>query len=597
MDALHALEKESKMHNLPTRLQTLLDTVNHCLRQLDSKAFLYGDALLYQMTGNEGLLLNKEINIIISYDVDFNVNTLYQQLIQRIVINKEIERSETLYHIASMGFELKMNLVFQFDPTRLIQAKQFGRFNFDVLFYDLSTKELRHPPEVSDDISTLTNINDPEGWAFEDILGFARKIGTLSEITIDERQNEHLKNISLAMVPESLDTSWDEEIEDILLSRHPGSALRFLAETFVDGMPWIFKTLVDYMISLDVPINEESTIETVFNEKKFNLTNLYNDHFLAEKQAFETSDEIHHRLTTTLKLLFDSPNLVIPKPYVNRIRTMAGGVLGRCCLGSKVGGAIQFFGCGENIEQEDCLGLPVFCTGGDPCLKEHPAFSHIPENNWQLITVTNREWCPDQVCPEGDPPIHCLPPTSSSLSSSNSSSSNSSSNSSSSSTSNSSSSSSLSSSSLSSSSNSSSSSSSGGICKDCPDFDFAITPVLDVWNTTSSSIGTDGCKIFRFIVSQDDLDQGHMFHFTTCDSGGSGGTANFTTLLKGFEPGDCPSDFSWISTVCETTRSDLQTTTPQPSISQTGNHYIKVEEDGGGSGGTFTLAYTKGLPV
>lgn len=355
---LHVPEKESKMHNLPSRLQSLLDTVSHCTKQSDGTVFLHGDSLLFMLTGNEDLLLNKKIDLIISYDVGFDVHELYQRLIRHVVINREIENSETRYHIASMGYELKIELVYQFDPTRLVQVRQLGRFNYDALFYDLSQKELRHPPEVSSDISVLSNINDLENWSFEDIMGFARKMGTFVEFEIETKQKERLHDISLSTVQESLDISWDEEIEDILLSRRPGAALRFLTNTFVDGMPWIFKVLVDYMISLNVPINEESTIETVFNEKKFNLIDLYNDYFLADKKSFETADEIHHRLTTTLKLLFDSPNLVIPKPYVNRIRVMAGGVLGRCCLGSNVNGTIQFFGCGENIEEEDCIGLP-----------------------------------------------------------------------------------------------------------------------------------------------------------------------------------------------------------------------------------------------
>ncbi len=400
-------EIKEKMHNLPIQLQILLDTVNHCSKQSDSTVYLYGDALLYQLTGNENLLLSKNINMIISHDVGFDVHELYQRLIGHIVITKEIENSSTRYHVASGGYELKMDLVYQFDPTRLIQAKQFGRFNIDTLFYNLSIKELRHPPEISDDVSTLLNVNDPQSWGFEDVLGFARKVGTLSEIKVDKNQEQILKNISLAMVQESLNTSWDEEIEDILLSRHPGVALKFLTTTFADGMPWVFKTLVDYMISLNVPINEEATIESVFSEKKFNLVDLYNDYFLADKKSFETPDEVHHRLTTTLKLLFDSPNLTIPKPYVNRIRTMAGSTLGRCCLGSNAGGMIAFFGCGTDIEEEECLGLPVFCQGSDPCLRDHRAFAHIPVNNWSIITITDREWCPDQVCPDATN-VHCL---------------------------------------------------------------------------------------------------------------------------------------------------------------------------------------------
>jgi len=128
----------------------------------------------------------------------------------------------------------KIRLIYQFDPTRLVEVKKIGRFNTDVLFYNLSSGELRHPPEVSDDVSTLTNINDYKEWEFEDVLGFARTIGTLKGIKLDKLQAKKLSNTSLSSLPESLNTNWDEEIENILLSRYPGTALEFLTRTFVD---------------------------------------------------------------------------------------------------------------------------------------------------------------------------------------------------------------------------------------------------------------------------------------------------------------------------------------------------------------------------
>jgi len=397
------------MHNFPTPLQIILDAVKFCSKQFGGDTFVYKDVLLYKLTGNEELLLNKEINIIISHNENFDAHQFYQLLVQQIIINKEIENSNTRCHVISKGFELKIDIVHQFDPTVPDQVKQFGRFNIDTLFYDLSSEALWHPPEHSEDTSMLININDPEDWTFEDILGFARKIGTFKEIKIDENQEKKLKNISLATIQKSPSINWEEELEDILITRYAGTALQFLANTFVDGMPWIFKTFIDYMILLNVPINEESTIETVFNEKKFNLVNSYNDYFLADKKTFETSDEVHHRLTTTLKLLFDSPDLVISKMSVSRIRTMAGEVLGRCCLGSEVEGTIKFFGCGNNVEEIDCLGLPALCpTDSEDCLKNHASFAHIDENSWLFFgSNLKREWCPNQVCPDADN-IHCL---------------------------------------------------------------------------------------------------------------------------------------------------------------------------------------------
>jgi uncharacterized membrane protein YgcG len=443
------------MRSFPDLLQTLLDNIVNCSKEQDNIPYLYGDSLWCESID----FLPKNVNIIVSHDESFDSKLFYQSLLRHVEISQEIEMSDTSYHVIAMGFNLKIDLVYQFDPTRLVEARRFGRFNIDTIFFDLIQGELRHPPEISNDVSTLIN-NSSEQWGFADILGFAEKVGSFPEITIDKEQRKKLENISLSVVEESWDTNWLEAIEDILLSRHPGSALYFMTRTFVDGMPWVFKMLADYVVSLDVPVNEDSTIETVFNKEKIDLVNLYNDYFLEKKNTFETFDEIHHRLTTTLKILFDSPNMVIPKPSTRRFRAMAAGELGRCCLGTKVGSTIVFVGCGENIEEEDCLGLPVFCEGGNPCLKEHSAFSHIPDNIWENITITNREWCPDQVCPDADN-IHCLEEISSSSSSGGSSSSlSSSSNSSSSNSSSSNSSSSISSSGSSSSSRSSSSRSS-----------------------------------------------------------------------------------------------------------------------------------------
>lgn len=397
------------MYKLPDSIQTTLNVINHCAKRNDCEIFLHGNLIMYILTGNHDFLREQKIDLVISYKTGLDTHRLYQCMIQHITINREIENSLSRYHVISSEHEIRIDLIHQFDPEQMIHSNQFGSFNLDLLFYDITREEIRSPQGVSIDSGHLKNIKNHEDWVFEDILGFVTWVGRLPKVIIDEEQLGHLKLISLGITKESLDITWEEQIEEILLLRWSGAALHFIATTFVDGMTWTFKILVDYMISMNVGINEESNVETVFSEKKFELLDLYNDFFLADKRVRESADEVYHRLNTVLKLLFDSPNLSIPRPYINRIRTMAGGTLGRCCLGSDSGGSIVSFGCGTNIEEEECIGFSVNCSvpGSGQCLREHPSFAHIPDLSWNLISVDHREWCPNQVCPDVDN-IHCL---------------------------------------------------------------------------------------------------------------------------------------------------------------------------------------------
>lgn len=405
MRPLREKEQTINLNNFPDNINRFLETIHYCAKKNGHKLFLYGDFALYKITGNSNFLkTQKNIKIILSFNSNFNQQEFYQCLTEHINITKETESSSTKYSFIS-SFNVEIDLIQNFDPINLNQAKQFGRFNFDVNFYNLDTNVFISPLFLSD-TSVLKNVNSD--WIFEDVLGFVLWAGNLPEIHIDNEQYKKLRLLSLGTLKESLDVTWLEQIENILLLRYSGAALRFIANTFADGKTWIFKVLVDYMIFMSVGVNDESDIDTVFNEKKYALIDLYNDFFLEDKTKEETSEDIQHRLTMILKILFDSPNLDIPRPYINKIRAMSGGILGRCCLGTSVGGNISFFGCGNDIEEEDCLGFPVNCTDNNLCLREHDSFTHIPFINWDLISVDFREWCPGQVCPDVNN-IHCQP--------------------------------------------------------------------------------------------------------------------------------------------------------------------------------------------
>lgn len=391
------------MFELPDHISKISDSINECSKKNGLKLFIIEDLALYIFTGNTDFLSSNKLHYIISYDIKFDTNSLYKSLIKKIVINKEVENSKNRYHFVSSGFEIIIDILQNFDPNTDIRGK---RFNFDMITYDIDSKEIKLPLHLN--TSELLNIYDSSSWSFEDVLGFVMWSGKFPSVQINSKQLDKLKLMSLGTLKESLGTTWEEQIEKILLLRRSGCALKFIAFTFIDGTAWVFKVLIDYMISMGIGINDESNIDTVFNDKKYELVDLYNEFFLSTKTQ-ETTEEKTHRLTTTMKLLFDSPNLNIPRPYVSQVRSMAGGILGRCCLGSDIGGSIAFFGCGENMTEEECNSYPVSCTDNNPCLREHQSFLHIPDENWDLISVDFREWCPSQVCPDANN-IHCLQP-------------------------------------------------------------------------------------------------------------------------------------------------------------------------------------------
>jgi uncharacterized repeat protein (TIGR02543 family) len=63
-----------------------------------------------------------------------------------------------------------------------------------------------------------------------------------------------------------------------------------------------------------------------------------------------------------------------------------------------------------------------------------------------------------------------------------------------------------------------------GTCQTIPDYDYSLTPTTS-WNTSSSSILTQGCKIYRFSATADE-----KYSFKTGD--GDGATADFDTYLE-----------------------------------------------------------------
>ncbi len=113
------------------------------------------------------------------------------------------------------------------------------------------------------------------------------------------------------------------------------------------------------------------------------------------------------------------------------------------------------------------------------------------------------------------------------------------------------------------------------LCHDCPTYDFIIWPDIS-WQTTSSSIESSGCKIYRFYASS-----GYKFTFKTGCSDGA--TANFDTYLHLFD-GSCT----------QVASNDDGCGYPLSKIEWTavasGYYYLKVRGFSS-SYGNYTLAY------
>jgi len=113
------------------------------------------------------------------------------------------------------------------------------------------------------------------------------------------------------------------------------------------------------------------------------------------------------------------------------------------------------------------------------------------------------------------------------------------------------------------------------LCHDCPTYDFPIYPST-AWNTNSSSIDANGCKIYRFYAYN-----GYKYTFKTgC---GDGATADFDTYLQLFDA-SC-TQVIYNDDGCENFRSTIEW-----APTSSGYYYLKVRGYGT-STGSYTLAY------
>ncbi|MEI7980793.1 MAG: hypothetical protein WCI71_04010 [Bacteroidota bacterium] len=121
-------------------------------------------------------------------------------------------------------------------------------------------------------------------------------------------------------------------------------------------------------------------------------------------------------------------------------------------------------------------------------------------------------------------------------------------------------------------------------CSECPSYNFIDNPTSN-WQTSTSSIGSGGCKIYKFASAP-----GYTYVYKTgC---GDGATADFNTYLELMDY-NC-SSLANDDNDCESNRSIIQWTC---NYSGAGYVYLKVRGYGASDYGNFTLSFIRIDPI
>jgi len=308
--------QEKSMSNLPTKTQDILKAISRSARDGGYTAYLGGELVKTYFIDQYVPCPSNVIDIIISYDIKFDTYRFYNDLIKTITINAELENTSEKYTIISGSYILHFQPKQQFDPL----SNTVGSFTIDQVVVNLHNQKIIDPHDVTQSSDILIrHIADSKHWNLKDILGFATKVGSFEKSVIHDEQMLQLQKISLELIKPAIGESTNDLLSDMLLSHYPGKSLEFICNTFQSGRLWLFNRMLDLVSSLNVPISEEVSANSLFSAKKFELINVYNEFFLFDKKQSESGEEKKHRLLTTLRQLFDSPSLSIDIPYIDRV--------------------------------------------------------------------------------------------------------------------------------------------------------------------------------------------------------------------------------------------------------------------------------------
>lgn len=315
---------ERKMHNLDNNTANLIRQIQECANLQLADVFIFGTIAKYVASGREEYNQRSPVNVAIVKTKTFDVHLFYTSLSKHIVINQEIERSSDVYFFQSNRFVVQCYLI---DDLSTFLHDRF-QFTIDLLSYDSKNEKIIDLTDfgikhITSSPVVIQCVASHEKWNANNILEFAVKASELSDILVEPKQFEALKAIDIKLLKETASRSFVDVITRIFAGRYPGSGVRFILDTFADSKSWLLDYIFNMLTSMDVPIQEGDLSDSILSDKRLKLIDVYSDFYLFDKKYAETKQEENQRLTTVLRLLFDSPSLNIKKPYIEQISAMS----------------------------------------------------------------------------------------------------------------------------------------------------------------------------------------------------------------------------------------------------------------------------------
>jgi hypothetical protein len=106
---------------------------------------------------------------------------------------------------------------------------------------------------------------------------------------------------------------------EIVLSDTPGTRLSYVTNGFVDGRAWVAEQLIKLAERFEIPIDEGITSEDLVGAKKLELLDIYGQFFSSSTRA-DNDQTTQDHLNTNLRLIFNSPNIRVGLPYIQKAR-------------------------------------------------------------------------------------------------------------------------------------------------------------------------------------------------------------------------------------------------------------------------------------
>lgn len=343
-----------------------MDRFDHTLSEIGAaaarhgwNAYLFGNSVKFYITRDSRFHRSPVVNVIISGQ-DFSVSKFYKSLSQNLTINKEIENTSKKYCVISDSFMLDFVLTDRFDPQ--IDYAKFAKFSVDAVFYDLVSHSIIDPVQGESDLKSQTIKTLDHDWTIKTIMEFAHKVGTFADPKISPSDHSRISNLSISSFKQLPDNT--ELLKSVLLSDLPGKSIRFLLDNFTDGQNWVFSNLINLLIDMNVSIPEDTFTNKVTSAKQMELIDVYSEFFLFEKVNVESPEEKKKRLTTTLRLLVDSPTLSIETPYIDRVTALSQSLFANA---ESEESEIKIFDAGVSLFAEPGECPPYGCP---PCIAE-----------------------------------------------------------------------------------------------------------------------------------------------------------------------------------------------------------------------------------